>query len=308
MSEKIDFNKPALSIEHQIVLLTRRGLSIKDKIYATQMLRFIGYYHFSAYALAFQTGDKTENHHRFIDGTEFEAIVDLYNFDRSLRLIIMDAIERIEIALRAMIINEMSVPYGPHWYMEQAYFEKRFFHDDFIKKVQGDIGYDKDPSQMRDICIKHYYETYKSPAMPPIWMVFESLSLATISLVFKNLNHSDKKRIAGSLDIPVAVLGSWLHTISYTRNLCAHHQRVWNRVFTIKPLVPTDPKLRYLKDDLTPNTKFYAQAIVLIVLMNKIYPQAKWSENLKKHISSQDDDVLHKMGFPHLWLEHEIWN
>lgn len=218
----------------------------------------------------------------------------------------MDAIERIEIALRAVIINEMSIPYGPHWYTDREYFIPEFNHDDLLQRIQQDIDYGKDPTKIRDICIRHYYENYDAPSLPPIWMVFEALSFSKISIIFKNLNHADKKRIAETLKLPVRVLGSWLHSIVYTRNLCAHHQRLWNRVFTIKPLI--SHHVKGISAELAYNSKFYAQAVVIHAIMQTLSPDSKWTDRLEDLFRDYPEINQRLMGFPDGWKKRPFWN
>lgn len=302
------FKKSALDVDQHIDLLRARGLIIEDEEFAKQSLSAIGYYHFSAYTLSFQKADHGKNHHYFYEETSFEQIIQIYEFDRKLRILLMDAVERIEIALRARIIDTMSVPYEPHWYMNAEYFVPKFRHGEFIGKIKGAIGHDRALGNIRDICIKHYYGHYHQPSMPPVWMVFEALSFSTVSMIFKNLNRSDKTRIAKTFNLPVTTLESWLHSISYVRNLCAHHQRLWNRVFTIKPLIPTDEKLSNVAENFKPNTKFYAQAAAIMILLDNVSHECAWSVRLKNLISEIPEFQQRKMGFPKDWEKREeLW-
>src|ERR1043165_4000504 len=116
----IKFNKPALSLNHQLQKWQSRGLNIADLAKATHFLKVIGYYRFSAYALPFQDGSHPDKHFKF--GTDFEQILSLYVFDRELRLLTLDAIERIEVAVRAGIINQMCINHGPNWFMDAKNF------------------------------------------------------------------------------------------------------------------------------------------------------------------------------------------
>jgi len=54
----------------------------------------------------------------------FENVWELYQFDKNLRLLVSDAIESIEVALRTSLSNIISLRYGPLWYMEQEAFKK----------------------------------------------------------------------------------------------------------------------------------------------------------------------------------------
>ena len=106
----MNYTKPPLLYAEQLRLLTGRGLIINDVISAELYLQHISYYRLSAYMIPFQ-GTKDV----FNADTTFEKIVDLYVFDRELRLLVLDATERIEIAVRSQIIYQMAHKYGSHW-------------------------------------------------------------------------------------------------------------------------------------------------------------------------------------------------
>ena len=101
----VRYTKPALTFEEQIALLKSRGLVIDDEQRATRHLSNVSYYRMSAYMLSFKKLDANENVlDEFEEGTTWDNVYDLYKFDRKLRLLIFDAIERIEIALRTQVI------------------------------------------------------------------------------------------------------------------------------------------------------------------------------------------------------------
>jgi abortive infection bacteriophage resistance protein len=296
------FSKRALTLDEQIAILKVRGLIIDDEVKAKQRLEFIGYYRLSAYELNFQYADYTDKHHQFYSGTTFDDILIVYKFDRKLRLLVMDALERIEIAIKSVIINEMCIPYGAHWYLDPSYFVDHFKHADFMRKIQNDIDYKQDLDSVRNASIRHYFEHYHSPSMPPLWMIFESLSFGTVSVIFSHLKHSDQKRIATQFALGVPILKSWLQTMSYLRNLCAHNARLWNRVYTKKP-----KEMSLFKEEFNPNSKFYAQAVVLRIFLQTISPNSHWSNNLKKLLEQFADIQIDKMGFPTDWQDRKIW-
>ncbi len=296
------FDKPASSLNDQIALLRQRGLIITDEKQVRHYLQYIGYYHLSGYMLHFQRADRTDRHHQFISGTTFEQVWDVYTFDRKLRLLVMDAVERIEIAVKSAIINEMCIPYGGHWYMQREHFVDGFDFDGFLKSIHKDIDHGKDQEKVRNVSIRHYYENYDDPAMPPLWMVFEALTFGTVSLMFGWLPHADQKRIADKFDLGVPILKSWLHAANTTRNLCAHHARLWNRVFTFKPRSPKE-----MEAEFTPNTLFYAQAVMLNILLQKISPDSRWAGRLKNLFDHHPAIPKNKMGFPTDWEKRPIW-
>lgn len=299
---RIPFNKPPLSLPDQLALLVARGLTVNDAADATRYLTHIGYYRFSGYALPFQVGGTGPDRHNFKPGVTFGQILDRYIFDRKLRLLVMDAVERIEISVRAALSNAIAARHGAHWYLKPQMFSPRFHHTRFIDDIKQQIGHAAANNQRRDIFIEHYYQTYSTPDMPPSWMVFESVSFGTISIAYKNLAHPEFVTVCGSYGLPHPVLISWLHAINYIRNICAHHSRLWNRECRIRPLIA-----RAFKADLTPNERVYAQLVVMQIMLAKIAPGNHWAQKLRELLAEHPAIPLVSMGFPIDWVTRKIW-
>ena len=134
--EKKKFEKKPMTPEEHIALMRSRGLVIKDEDKAAHYLKHIGYYRLSIYMLPFQRADKSDRHHDFAPGTDFEDILHLYSFDRKLRLLVIDALERIEISIKSVMVDTMCVPYGSHWYMRADLFQPEFKHTEFLDKIR----------------------------------------------------------------------------------------------------------------------------------------------------------------------------
>ncbi|HEY9550826.1 MAG TPA: Abi family protein [Prevotella sp.] len=86
------FNKPAKSNQELVQQWKARGLVISDEARAERYLEHISYYRFSAYTIPFQQLNNPSHH--FKPNTTFDDILNLYIFDRELRLLVLDAIER----------------------------------------------------------------------------------------------------------------------------------------------------------------------------------------------------------------------
>jgi abortive infection bacteriophage resistance protein len=296
------FNKPALSLAEQIALLQSRGLEIEDIGAATAYLRHVGYYRLSGYALPFQTGGAGSDRHSFRPGTSFNTILERYVFDRKLRLLVMDAIERIEISIRSVISNSISARHGPHWYQDRSMFNSEFDHQDFIEKVRSQINHYPKDRRKRDVHIEHYYQNYSSPEMPPCWMIFESVSFGVISTLYKNLIPSEFGPISTEFGIPHPVLASWLHSISYIRNICAHHSRLWNLECRIKPIAANAFRI-----ELTPNERVYAQLVVMQILLRRVSPGNHWAEKIKTLLTEHPNIPIASMGFRLDWADRRLW-
>ncbi len=294
----INYSKPVLTIAQQIDLLESRGLIVPDRDNARHYLQFINYYRLSGYTISFEQVIEGRRNHQFKTGTTFNNILELYNFDRHLRMLVMDAIERIEVAIRAQICLQMTVTYNDsHWHLKRELFKPEFNYDAFTKKCT------EEQRNSKERFVLHYKNTYDIPELVPSWMTTELLPIGTWSTVYKNLaNRSDKKRISDVLKLSPIDLESWLHALTYIRNLCAHHSRLWNRHFTIRPK-QISPSMKYL----TPNTTFAAQAAMMHALLKIISPDSKWTDRLLELLNNHSFINPIRMGFTSNWQDDIFW-
>ena len=82
----------------------------------------ISYYRLSAYMYPYKQIGDGKFLDSFIPGTTWDMIYNLYVFDRKLRLLVFDAIERLEVAIRTQIIHKLSHKYGSHWQDQASIF------------------------------------------------------------------------------------------------------------------------------------------------------------------------------------------
>jgi abortive infection bacteriophage resistance protein len=265
-------------------------------------LRYIGYYRLTGYCLPFQNGLKGD--HTFNDKTYFDNVLTLYIFDRELRLLILDAIERIEVAFRAAISNTMSITYGSHWYLDKINFGNRYGNKG--RKPYNHSILLAEINKADSISIRHYRNTYSNPKYPPSWMAIESLSFGTCSMMFAHLRKKQIRLVSNELDIKPTLLVSWIQGLVRLRNLCAHHSRVWNRKFSHSLSAYGDIP-EELKDNLEPNNKFYAYTSVIMYFLKRISPDTKWAEKLVVLLNEHDKVRISDMAFPANWKERILW-
>ena len=91
------YEKQPTSNEELVALLQSRGLAA-DSAKLLRILETVGYYRFTDYLYPF----KSPNSNTFRPNTTLETAWNIYMFDRHLRLTAMDALARIEIAVRAI--------------------------------------------------------------------------------------------------------------------------------------------------------------------------------------------------------------
>ena len=275
-------------------------------------LEHVGYYRLTGYLRPFRIGGAGADAEDFRPGTTFELVHDRYIFDRRLRLLALDAIEKIEIALRASISNSVAVRHGPHWFADCAKFTKpnwyhvrgfnvAAWHTEFIENIKKEIGHDQ--QSRRHPFIQHYYDKYDDPELPPCWMVFEAMSFGAVSQCFKFLRHPEFEATCKKFGMNHQVLSSWMHAISHCRNICAHHSRFWNCIFTIKPIIPVARKVEFNGS----NDRLYAMLLVLQIVLSKIWSNNHWAEDLRDLLVKHPDIPLTDMGFPVDWALRPVW-
>lgn len=208
----------------------RRGL-IADKTLLVSRLSNVNYYRFTGYLHPF----RLDNSNNYRPDTTFEKVWRHYAFDRRLRLIIMDAIERIEVSVRTRLIYDLSSATGAFGYAAPAGLPK-LNPDEFEKwfrSITEEVG------RSKEIFVRHFFEKYGDFHVSlPLWMAGEIMSFGCMLTMYRGVSPTIKRSIASHYDIPDEVLTSWLQVINVIRNICAHHGRLWNRELGYKPLFP----------------------------------------------------------------------
>jgi abortive infection bacteriophage resistance protein len=284
--QRLKYVKPALTFDQQLSLLESRGLVVQDRSLAIRWLGRVSYYRFSAYLYTYRVPGS--NNYR--PGTTFSEIAKLYNFDRQLRLMLLDAIERIEIWLRTAVTYELAHRCGPFGYLKRSSFIKGFGYKQFRRTLQ------QAQDRSKEAFVQHYWSKYTGENHLPIWMATEVLTLGTLSMLFSALPLDSKRNIAATVGLKDNVLSNWLQSIAYIRNLCAHHSRVWNRKLAISPKI-----LRGSDSHGTEPSKLYAALLALDFLISQIAPNGSWRQRTAEFFRQNAAVDVRQMGFPVGW-------
>ena len=277
-------------------------MAFRDAANAPHFLSNISYYRLKGYWWEMQI-DKIN--HQFSEGSYFEDVIDLYNFDRHFRLIVFNAIERIEIALRTKMIYHLSLSHGAEWYLDPNLFPNKKYFIDFQSKIHKELSHSSEEF------IVNHYENHPNEN-PESWKALEVLTLGSLSKLYQNLNHQlpQKNIIAKEFGLyNQKYLSSWLITITLIRNIIAHHGRLWNRVIINKydwPDKSIKPILHYVPDNFQ-RRKVFPILSAILYLSNFISP----GHHIKSEFLSLFDEFayvpLYKMGFPEGWEQQPIW-
>jgi|SRR3990172_653132 len=295
------YTKPPLSFNDQLDLLVRRGMSIPDRERARHYLAHLNYYRLRGYWLPFEESTGSGDH-CFKAGTSFEDALSLYVFDRQLRLLLLDAIERVEVSLRTRWAYVLAMRYGAHAHLRQEIFQSREKYQRCLEGLQEEID------RSHEAFIDHYQATYTDPPLPPMWAVCEVMSLGQLSKWFDNLKrHADRKEIASVFGLDESVLRSFMHHLTHVRNLCAHHSRVWNRRFTFTMRIPRQPTRIAAWFNAREDRKLYNTLVMLGYLLSVISPDSKWVTHVKQLMAAHLQARPEEMGFPTNWENLDIW-
>ena len=300
MSELKTYTKQALSIEEQIKLLKDRGLNIADLSKAKKFLGEVSYFRFVQYLRPMELDKKT---HIFKVNSRFEDAVAIYNFDTELRNLMFRAIQKIEIALRTKIIHVFSLEYGPFWFINMN------LADDERKFIENLNSIDKEIQRSKEDFIKEHKKNYNKPAFPPAWKTLELASLGTLSKLYYNFKDKRlKKNIARQFNLPQhEVLESWLHSVSVLRNFCAHHARLWNRLFPNTPQVKASFRGAWINIKGLEKSKMYVFACCIAYWLDSLECGLDFKKQLKSLLYSYPQVDPTAMGFVDGWESELLW-
>lgn len=312
------YDKPWHSCEEMIVKLRERGLTITNDEKALSYLSRIGYYRLSGYWYSFRQQQLIDGEQikldRFIQGASFEQAVHLYVFDKKLRLLMMDALERIEIAFRVEIAHLLGEK-DPF-----AYLKPELFHPKFSINInrQGITGHqnwldkhEKLIDRSKERFIEHNKNKHGLPL--PIWIACEVWDFGTLSFLFGGMKEADQDAIAVKFGLTNGrVLASWLRSLNYLRNVCAHHSRLWNRNVVEKPRLPNAQIVPWVTPFIE-NDRLRARPFLLFCitqhLMKSINPNSTWGARLSNLMLTELPDMtqmgldLNSMGITDNWTE-----
>lgn len=279
--------KSPKTIDEQILLLQQRGMLIEDQALARAALQQHNYYRLSGYWYhLYQEPDI------FKEGTSFNQVIRLYEFDRELRLLLFEALEKIETFCRAQITYTFSHLHGADGHYNETNFLWQPHYQTFLSYLENQMLNNKD-----NAFVTHNSSKYGGKM--PIWCVAEIISFTKLSMFYNNLHPWDQKRIADDINHEVVCLANWLHCLSVLRNRCAHYSRLYNR--TLSPPIRIGPRTMKKYPEIK-NDSLFAYVIVI----SRILPTAADAETFLKcliKIVSVWSSYLHlpAIGFPQNW-------
>ena len=293
------YQKPFLSYQEQIELLKARGMKFANEIKAAHLLKRIGYYRFSVYWRPLLADKRNLI---FKTNADFDTAFAIYRFDRELRQMLLSELEKIEIAVRSQMTYSLSTAYGSFWLDNETLFVDTQKHQDTLVKIHNEL------SRSDEEFVISFKSNYSNP-VPPSFITLEITSFGTLSRLYENLKSNVAKReISQTFGLADIVFISWLHGLTYIRNVCAHHARLWNKPLQIQPLFPRRTQHTWLTDRTASNNRVFYALSMIIYLLNTINPNHTFKQKLQNLFKKYPNVDRAAMGFPKNWHAEPLWS
>lgn len=293
----VEYTKSALTIEEQAKLVVGRGLAA-DRETLVHRLEQVGYYRLAGYWFPFQNPDDT-----FRPGVTLDDVWQRYVFDRRLRLVVLDAVERFEVALRAQLATRLSVAGGPFGYLDRDQLPN--LDDAEYEKLSAGIattlGYSRERFFKRFKA--KYGDVHKNP---PYWMLVEMLTFRDVQRLYLGAPEAIRTDITSYFGQQETVFISWLRQINTVRNICAHHGRLWNRTFGTAVKMP-DKDAAWVIPHAARRDRMFSTLTILGALNEVVAPQSSWPLRVIKLLDECPFIHPEDMGFPANWCDAPYW-
>lgn len=325
----MEYTKQWLPLDAQVERLERRGLIIDDPERAVRLLEAVGYYRVTGYLYPFLESEayhaedghpKTRVLNAYRPGTALHHAESIIDFDRQLRLLVLEGVERIEVAAR-MRIGHVLGRASPFAHEDPACFDDSFTRastDSRAPQASRQVRWLERVKERRDSSdeqfVAHFRQKYDDRM--PVWALTELLELGHLSNLYRGMLQKDAEEVARAFGVPQKrMMTSWLASVNYVRNVAAHHARLFNRKLQnapSRPAVGVVPLLDHLRAPGVPKGDFgtYNALAIIAYMIRSIEVEPSWSRRLAELL--RDFPASHALsvqsiGAPQGWQGLELW-
>lgn len=298
------YDKAPKSYDELADTLISRGLHA-DRAVLVETLNQISYYRLSGYWYPFREEDSDT----FVEGTNLDEILMRYKFDSELRQLVFSNLGSVEVAIRNKIMHTHVTVFSAKGYQDHKTFKSMKYsaHATMMSKFYNNY------LRSKNKFVLHFKAKYGLFEDFPLWMACELSSFGSTVKLFQGMSRPNKLIISNDFGISEILLGSWLVCLIDLRNLCAHHNRLWNRKFGKSPKRP-DSKLNYPEwyapvqvFQTNGNVRLFPFLTVLQYLSVKIGCNNNFAEDMYALFKKYPNIPIAQMGFPDSWLECPLW-
>lgn len=279
-------HQPPMTIDEQIENLKSIGLLVEDEGYARKVLNNVSYFRLvKAYGLNLKVKNEC------YDGSvTFEQIVDLYSFNANFRQRLFPIVEKIEINVRCRISNYFSERYGVLGYLQKDNFANKEYHNIFLSDMKEELR-----RNSKAPFVQNFQKNYEGGQLP-FYALVEVFSFGTLSKFYKNMLNADKKAVAKTFGVGYTYLESWLESISYVRNICAHYGRLYNARLTKTPIL-----YREYSEAGVGNNRIFGVLLCMRVLLKTDSHWNIFVDQIELLFEKYEKVDIGTMGFPKEW-------
>ncbi len=249
------------TLDEQLQILRDRGLIIEDDERAKSFLLNNNYYRISGYSLTLR------NHDVFSKSATFQNIIDIYEFDRSLRHLLLQYLDIIEVTFKSIYAYEFCKTYGATGHLNKYNFTDEKIYNSTLRKVKK-----QQKNRLNDEAyLKHFVNDLKIDI--PFWAYVDLFTFSNISILYSISKEDLQNIIARHYRFKSNSANQFLKlamkNMTIIRNLCAHESRLFNRLFEQRPsLSKNDKKLLMLKPNNEPdNSHLYGFILIMRQLL-----------------------------------------
>lgn len=284
-----------------------KGIKIKDREYAEEMLRQIGYFPLmGGYKHLF----RISNTKKYKAGTSFEEIVSLYKFDAELRELFFKYLLQIERQMRSLMSYYFTEMYGAEQkqYLDANNYNNTKRNHATIVKLIATL---KRATTTTDYTYINYYR--KTYGEIPLWVLANVLTFGNLSKMFRVFPQSLKSKVSKNFEpLNQHQMEQFLSVLTKYRNVCAHGERL----FTYRTVDAIADTLLHKKLSLPQSGNQYEKGkqdlFAVVIAFRYLLPGKdflKFKRKLIKEIDRVNREVEHisevellnKMGFSENW-------
>lgn len=271
-----------------------------DEDKAESYLMNIGYHRLSAYIFPFYKIPKSNLVLK--DGTTFEQVMTLYRFDKKLRIVLFNEIEKIEVAIRSVLANIGCQELGDKYWITKAEY---FANNDKFRQTLAVI--EKELAASKEEYIESFRQNYIED-YPPAWMITEGLSFGNLNYIYSNIaSNRLRKLIAEYFGLKPQVFTSWLTVLANLRNMCCHHARVWNRDFMLNPAEPRKASKVWIDTSKLDKKKLFYRLCIIRYFLSAVSPNNNFNEKIADILFYFPSIDITAMGFCKDWKIASLW-
>ena len=234
---------------------------------------------------------------------EQKIIHSLFFFDKQLRALLFTAIQTIEVSVRTKIIKHCALEFGAFWFMDENHATNR------TRFIANLAVIRKEVSRSHDDFITEHFRKYSEPDLPPVWKTLEVVSMGTLSKLYANFSDAAAKHaVAREFGLNHhKFFRSWLECLAVLLNCCAHHSRLSNRVFPVKPMMPERMPHTWIADFSFREQTLYPQLCYVVYWHNSISSSNTFVADFKLLLAKHPSVRTQLLGFPRNWEQEPLW-